>query len=142
MIAAGTRVTINVQGQTSAWLPLTEANLRDGVIDGLSHTFTVNSVGITPLGSVYVGLQDWPYSARVNVTTRVSYAKAEDVASIVANAFYQAGGSLPTVNAEGYGPRQDVAVMPEPSTGPGLGFGLWTFGIVAIAVAVFVFKRG
>jgi hypothetical protein len=142
VVKKGTRLTINVEGQIDAVLPLSEANLRASVQDVLSHaSFTVNSLSITPRSSVWVGILDWPYSAEVQITTTIDYASANDPGSIVANAFYQAGGSLPTYTVQGYGGTQKPGVNPSPSTGPGLGTGLFMFGILAIAVAIFTWKN-
>lgn len=142
MIPAGKRLTIVVEGTTDAILPLDESDVYAGVMDILSHKFTVNSLSIMPRSSVYVGILDWPYRAQVVVTTITAYNAANDPASIVANAFYTVAGSLPTVGIEGYTPIPQTSVDPSKEPSSGWGFGLWTFGIAAIAVAIFVAKRG
>lgn len=142
MIPAGKRLTIIAEGSTDAILPLDETDLNAGVMDILSHKFTVNSLSVMPRSSVYVGILDWPYRAQVIVTTTIAYNKPEDVSSIIANAFYQVGGSLPAVSIEGYNALPAPSVDPSKEPSSGFGFGVWTFGIAAIAVAIFVWKRG
>lgn len=145
----GQRLTVIVEGQTTdTWINpsgFDEADLRAGVMDILSNQFTVNSLSIMPRASVLIGYLGWPYRAELVIVTRTAYASHNDPASIVGNAFYQVGGSMPTVTVEGFGAPQRPGVdsSQEP---PSDWFGLGVFGVVAIAVAVaagvFVLKRG
>lgn len=98
MIAANTTLTFAVDGQVSlSWTDWqrTPADLRSIVLDQLTPYLGVSVVNVQPLDS---GLLDWTYSALVTVTTKSAYATTDDVASIVAHAFYVGGNNLPTVN--------------------------------------------
>jgi hypothetical protein len=151
MIAAGTRLTMSVKGETTntIWNPLgfQTDDLRSGVLSLLSSSMTVNSLGVTARSTIYTGYLGWPYTATITITTRTAYAKAEDLASIIANAFYQAAGSLPTVNVQGY-PSTGAYTPGESATSepPAFDFGLalgglGIFGLAAIAVAIVVWKN-
>lgn len=151
MIAAGTRLTMSVKGETTntIWNPLgfQTDDLRRGVMDALASTFTVNSLSVTARTSVYTGYLGWPYTCTIVVTTKTGYAKAADPASIVADAFYQVGGALPTVNISGY-PETGSYDPSTPGTNEPDAYGiadliksLGVFGVIAIAVAVFVIRK-
>lgn len=151
MIATGTKITMSVKGETTntIWNPLgfQTDDLRRGVIDVLSSRMTVNSLGVTARTAIFTGYVGWPYTATITVTTRTAYAKAEDVASIVANAFYQTGGALPTVNAQGYpstgsyAPNDPGTTEPPPFDWSKIFGGLGAFGLAAIAIAIVVWKK-
>lgn len=141
MIAAGSTLTLDVKGTAGQWIPRTVAELRAVVIDALTPFLHVYDVSVTresflsdPENLFY---WNWPYVAVVTVQTRQDHGKSEDVASIVAHAFYNGAGTLPSVTVRGFGPQQ----QPDITTGPNLlgsltgiaalaviGLGLWFFG--------------
>jgi len=137
MVPANTTFTLDVKGTAGQWLPRTVAELRASVIDSLTPFMHVYDVSVTrdsflsdPENLFYWA---WPYVAVVTVQTRVGYADVDDVASIVAHAFYSGGGRVPTVTVRGTGPQQN----PDDVRGPGLFGSLTTvavLGIVLIAV--------
>jgi hypothetical protein len=83
---------------------------------------------------------NWRYSAVVTVTTKAAYAKIEDVDSIVAHAFYEAGGELPTVTARGYEPAQGPGATSGANWAAWLTGGGLVLGLVAVAVLAVVVK--
>lgn len=150
MIAKGTRLTIFAEGATTtemrAIAGLTPAILHNEVMAILEKRFVVHSISIMPRSLIWFGYQSWPYRAEVVVTTSIAYARADDAASIVANAFYQSAGSTPHACVDGYGPCE-LKPSVDPSYQPDSGFGKWAaFGVIALvavtATGVFVAKRG
>lgn len=132
MINAGQTLTFDVKGTAGQWIPRTVAELRAQVIDSLTPFLHVYDVSVTresfladPENLYYWA---WPYVAVVTVQTRIAYASADDVASIVAHGFYNGGGTLPTVTTRGYGVQQ----LPDVTTGPSL-FGSVT-GVALLAL--------
>lgn len=149
MLNSGTRITVFAEGATTTnyWgnpLGFRPEALQTGVTDILAKKFTVHSVSVMPRSSVVLGWLGWPYRAEVILTTRIGYANANDAAAIVANAFYQIGGSVPGVCVDGYGPCALKPSVDDSKTPSQLGFGaMIILGLVAItATGVFVAKRG
>jgi hypothetical protein len=149
MVNKGTRLTIYAEGATTTnyWgnpLGFRPEALQTGVYDVLAKKFTVHSVSVMPRSSIALGWLGWPYRAEVIVTTSVAYASADDAASIVANAFYQIGGSVPAACVDGYGPC-DIKPAVDESKKPSQ-IGWMTFALIALvavtATGVFVAKRG
>lgn len=150
MINAATRLIVYTEGATTKtwWNPagFQPGDLQSGVMDILEKKFTVHSVSVMPRSNVYIGYLSWPYRGEVILTTKVAYAKADDVASIVANAFYQVAGALPGACVDGYGQcavelKPSVDESKAPSELGWMGFAL--IALVAItATGVFVAKRG
>lgn len=133
MIASGKTITFSVNGQTGFW-PQSVASLRSGVIDELTPFFDVQDVSVKTRSFAsdpvnYV--TEWPYEATVRAVTRSAYADIRDVDSIVAHAFYNAGGVLPTVTANGLELGQND---PDPTTGISL-----TTALIAVAVVLALF---
>lgn len=134
MIPANTPITFTVVGDTAGLIPTSVDGVRGVVLDMLAPNFTVQNVLVTNLrtmmgggGSLY---WNWSYKATVRLTTRVEYRDIQDIDSIVAHAFYEAGGSLPTVTANGFEQGQD----PPTETSIGLYVLLGVVGLVATAV--------
>lgn len=137
MVSAGSTLTFDVKGTAGQWLPRTAAEVRAQVVDALTLQFHVYNVAMEretflsdPENLYY---WNWPYTAVVTVQTRVGYGSVDHAAAIVANAFYQGAGTMPTVTARGSGPQQD----PDVEIGPSLfslgalvilGALLWVFG--------------
>lgn len=99
MVPTGSQLTFAVDGQVDTGITdwrTTPDDLRTAVINSLRLSLTVNAVVVTPL-SVIVAFGDWRYTAMVSVTTKTAHAQADDVGSIVAHAFYEGAGALPTV---------------------------------------------
>lgn len=114
MVAAGSILTFDVQGQTGGIIPVDSTDLRSGVIDALTPKMNVNDVEIT-VGSTLSNVIDFQwlhynYSAVVVVTTRVDYGQPGDVGSIIANAFYTAGGAVPSVTSRDAGQTQGPGI--------------------------------
>jgi hypothetical protein len=132
MIAAGSSLTFTVRGTTEAsqWqVVFTPGMLRSGVVDVLSRVLDVVRVDVSSDDTIITGTLPWTYRADVQVRTRAAYAQSNDVAAIVANAFAQAGGNVPTVSA-GY----DLEFTP-----PELSWKV-VIAIGAVAVLVIAFK--
>jgi hypothetical protein len=120
MVPARSLLTLNVTGQANGLYADREA-LRSGVIGLLSRHFDVITASVTT-GSLFsnaIGFEwvFYQYTARLEIRTRGAYAEARDVASVVANAFYQTGGELPTVSVAGLDPPQTAGTI---TTGPEL----------------------
>lgn len=135
MIAAGTTLTLDVQGSTGQWIPRTVDEVRAIVLDALSLHFEVYDASFTrqtlladPENLYY---WNWPYVAVVTLQTREAYAESADVGSIVAHAFYTGAGTMPTVTTRGSGPQQ----LPS-STYTGLSSTTLLFGALALAAVV------
>lgn len=112
MVRNGQTITFDVQGSTGAYLPRTVNGVRQAAIDALTPFFSVQDVSIASssfLSDPLHSLSLWPYRATVRATVQADYADIRDVDSIVANAFYQAAGELPTVTANGYEASQGSA---------------------------------
>ena len=140
MIAAGSTLTLDVQGTVGEWLPRTADEVRGAVLGVLGGSFTVHDVQIEratflsdPENLYYWA---WGYKAIVTLTTREGYGDAADVGAIVANAFYQAGGVVPTVTVRGSGPQQGPATS---YVGVDLSMTLVLAGLALLAVAFAVY---
>lgn len=113
MVRAGETITFQVVGTTAGIIPVDATDLRTQVVDRLGLYFLVTNAAITR-GSLLSNILDfqwlhWDYRATVTIKTRLGYGDLDDVRSVIANAFYQAGGALPTVTAPGYGETQGPA---------------------------------
>lgn len=148
MVRAGQSVTLSVQGRTGGFFRPEAGAMRSDVIGFISAYFTVESVEInirSALGSIAAGeLWNYDYSALVTVKPRSDYGSPDDIASIVAHAFYITGGALPTVQVSSVSGSLGGVT----SSGPDLGGALQSFadlpkilivGIVAL-VAIIAFS--
>lgn len=136
MIRHGIERTFDVQGQAGEFQPRTVAGVRSDVIDGLTPFFDVADVAIvTPsfLSDPTAFFVDWRYAAVVRATPRADYGDVRDVDSIVAHAFYDAAGELPTVTARGLEAGQGKA---QDTSGLSLTTALVLVAIGLVAVAV------
>ncbi len=143
MVNSGQRITFDVVGSVSGWIPSTVQGVREDVVSTLAANFAVHDVTINREDTLFgpsSAYWNWRYNAVAVVTTKSAYAKVEDVDSIVAHAFYQGSGELPTVTARGYEPGQG------PGATSGLDWGAWltggglVLGLVAVAVLAVVVK--
>jgi hypothetical protein len=143
MVNAGARITFDVVGSVSGWLPSTVQGVREPIVSDLAANFAVHDVTIAREDTLFgpsSAYWNWRYRGVATITTKTAYAKIEDVDSIVAHAFYQGAGELPTVTARGYEPGQGVGAA------SGLDWGTWltgggiVVGLVAVAVLVVVVK--
>lgn len=130
MIAHGTAITFTVNGQAGFW-PESVASVRAQAIDGLTPFFDVADVSLQTRGFIedpvnYV--TEWPYTATVRATVRSDYGTIRDIDSIVAHAFYNATGNLPTVTAAGY-----EAAQADPSSTTGISL---TTALILVAVVL------
>lgn len=104
MVRSGSTLTYYVEGQTGGVFRPEVGVLRSQVIATLSQHFTVREVTInvrTLLGSISaLELWNYDYSAIVRITARMDYGHVDDIGSIIANAFYVAGGALPVVSSD------------------------------------------
>ena len=139
MIPVGTALSFSVEGQTStSWMSViyTPTMLRGDVLDRLGARMTVRSLTITPREFVLSGTLPWQFSAEIDVVTRVAYARAEDVGSIIANAFGRASGTMPVVTL---GRGSSTPGVGERPGAPGF---TWTTAIVmASAALIFLLWR-
>ena len=121
MVQPNTTITIDIEGQTGGWLPIDDTDLRAGVLNALTPFVDVLGLTITR-GSLLSNVLDfqwfhWNYSAVLTVRTRLGYADADDLRSIVAGIFYDRGGAMPTVTLRTFGESQGPGVT---QTGLGL----------------------
>lgn len=133
MIDARETITFDVQGTTGAYLPRSVDSVRQVVIDNLTPFFDVQDVTMQTdafTSDPFHYISNWPYKAVVRVVTRDSYADVRDVDSIVAHAFYEGAGELPTVTARGLEAGQGD---PDKKVG---GFSIQTLLILAVVVIV------
>lgn len=135
MIDAGRAITFDVQGTTGEYIPRSVSSVRAIVIDQLAPYFDVEDVAFqtsSVLSDPFHSLSNWPYRATVRALPLADYGDVRDVDSIVAHAFYEAAGNLPTVTASGYetpqGPSDQRAGLSF-----GLGALLLVVGLVALA---------
>lgn len=135
MIVHGTRITFTVKGVTGYLLPRNVESVRGIVIDGLTPYLDVISVSFDTnsiLSDPFHSLSNWPYTAHVTAITRVDHGDIRDIDSIVANAFYNAAGEVPTVTADGIEAPQADNTQAGISLGTGIGIG----GVVVAALAI------
>lgn len=125
MIPAGTTITFQVAGSTGIGLTgfgTSPDSVRNDVTAYLSGFFDVYSVTVNAESLLQSAIEfswNWTYTATVTLGTREDYGSVDDIGSIVAHAFYQAGGALPTVSAPDYGePTQGQLPV---NQGPNLG---------------------
>lgn len=140
MIAAGLTLTLDVQGTAGQWVPRTTGEVRAQVVDALTPNFHVFDIQLRretllsdPENLYY---WNWPYTAVVTLQTRESYGDASDVAAIVAHAFYDAAGSVPTSTVRGSGEQQGPAATYE---GLQAGSALVWLAVAAAAVLVVLY---
>lgn len=140
MIQAGSTYTFDVQGTTGQWVPRTVAGVRADVLDQLSAYFDVEDVSIETTGFLsdpvhYV--TNWAYRSTIRASVRADYGDIRDVDSIIANAFYNATGDLPTVTAQGQeGNQSDASTTAPGSSLTSLAF-LAVVGLLALAYLKF-----
>lgn len=146
MVPAGQTIVFDVEGETGGWFPVDDTDLRAKVLAGLTPFFTVTEVAVTR-GSTLSNVLEfqwyhWNYRAAVTLTTRVGYAALDDVRAVVAHAFYDAGGAMPTVTSPTYQESQGAGVT---TTGPSMLGALGFSAVVALAglalVAVIMWKK-
>lgn len=136
MIRNGQTLTFTVNGTTGQWLPRTVAGVRQDAIDALTPFFDVESVSVNSpsfASDPIHYIANWPYTAYVRATVQADYGDVRDVDSIVAHAFYEATGEIPTVTADAL---EQAQKPPDERTGVSLTaiFALAVIGIVAFAV--------
>lgn len=141
MIANGQTLSFTVNGTTGQWLPRTVAGVRQDAIDNLTPFFDVESVSVnspTFASDPIHYIANWPFTAYVRATMRSDYGDVRDVDAIVAHAFYEATGEIPTVTADDEEPDQ---APPSETTG----FSLTTLAVVLViglvALAVIQVER-
>lgn len=137
MLRAGSQVTFDVQGSTGGMLPVDDTDLRNALISKLAAFFQVVNIAIVK-GSMVSNIIDfqwfhWNYSATVTIVTRMDYGDVTDLRGVIANAFYDAGGAIPTVTVRGVDMPQGPAVT---NTGIGVGSLLAGSGVLVALVAV------
>lgn len=112
MIAAGQRLAFDVVGVAGGWLPTTVDEVRSGAVAELSSAFRVRNLVVENTAEMYEMLE-WSFLARVEVEPIQGFATIEDAQSVVAHAFYEVTGNLPSVTDAGEGSA--------PTSGGGLG---------------------
>lgn len=118
MVPAGSSFVLDVQGQVRiGFVPVTPEDVRSNVADLAAGYLYVDSLTLSPVGDVYLGILDWSYGAEIRIRTRYSHASTDDVKSIVAGAFQQATDGRPTVTIRGVDPAQANGL---PNNGGGL----------------------
>lgn len=113
MVPSGARLTFDVQGSTGGYFIVDDTTLRNEVVQRLSAFFSAPTVEITR-GSTLANIVDfqwlhWNYSAVITLKTRIDYSEYDDIGRVIANAFYNAGGALPTVTSRDAGDTQGPA---------------------------------
>lgn len=142
MVTAGETITFDVQGTTGQWVPRTVAGVRQDAINALSPFFDVESVSVDSpsfLSDPIHYVTNWPYRATVRATMRSDYGDVRDVDSIVAHAFYEAAGDLPTVTADHYEQGQGAASTTSGTSVLGV-LGITGALIVVALVAIIIIK--
>jgi hypothetical protein len=138
MITNGTALTFDVAGQTGPYMPRTVSDVRQTAIDNLTPYFDVVSVELKSKGFLedpvhgILGV-NWPYQATVSARVQADYADVRDVDSIVAHAFYEGAGELPTVTAR---ELEHTPGPPESTTGISLTTAIVLVAVALVAVAV------
>lgn len=143
MVNAGQRLTFDVVGSTSGFLPSTVQGVREDVVSDLAANFAVHDVTINRQDTAFgpsALYWNWRYTAVATVTTKGAYAKIEDVDSLVAHAFYYGAGELPTVTARGWEPGQGAGATSGFDWGKWIAGGGLVAGLVAVAVLAVVVK--
>lgn len=137
MIASGTAITFDVQGTTGPYLPRTVAAVRRIVVDELTPFFDVMDVSISTssvLSDPAHALSDWPYRATVQAIVRADYNTIRDVDSIVAHAFAEGAGEVPTVTANVGSDGSQGEADQRAGLSVGMAGLLLVAGLVAVAV--------
>jgi len=142
MVPAQTTLTLDVKGQAGQWAPRSPGEVRGQVMNALTPYFHVYDVTLTTgTDTVFdtgFGFWNWTYAAVVTLQTREPYATVDDVASIVAHAFYNAAGTVPVVTTRDVGPQQGIDVDLSPSW---MSVGaLLALGAVAVAAVIYLPK--
>lgn len=120
MVEKGQSIRFQVQGNITVSLfgNSTASEVRKAAANELGQYFDVKDLTLTVNGIVDTLVRfEWltsPYEARLTVATRSAYGTAGDVGSVVAHAFYNATGSLPSVSIVGVDQAQgeNVAILP------------------------------
>ena len=102
MIAAGQRLAFDVVGVAGGWLPTTADDVRSDVIAELSSAFRIHNLLLEGQGSFYEVLE-WPYLSRIELSPIEGFATIEDAQSVIAHAYYEVTGNLPSVTDAGAG---------------------------------------
>jgi len=137
-VPAGTVLDFTVRG-TTEWSQFqvffTPTMLQGNVQNILSQRFAQPvAVRVETGDTVITGTMPWSYTASVRVKTIDAHAFQADVGSIIANAFYQACGTMPNVSYAGVGADAD---LPAPVTFDLPSFS-WPTALVVAGVAVLV----
>jgi|SRR5882672_3181880 len=122
MVRAGDSLTFDVQGETGGFVPVDDTDLTAAVNDQLAQHFQVVRNDLTR-GSAFSNIVTgqwlhWSYTAVVTVRLRGDYGSPADVGSIIANAFYNAGGAIPAVTSRELGESAGTGIT---TTGPDFG---------------------
>lgn len=140
MVRAGTALTVEVTGTAGSWWnPANAFVTENGIVADVRaaclpymnvDTFTIDDRGISDV-------VEWTYRASLTIRPKADYGDADDLASIVAHAFYEATGYLPSATV---GPGSQPGLPPPPINLPALG--AWTtvlvVGVAVIAIVVVV----
>jgi hypothetical protein len=100
----GDVLTFTAVGKTSEYWPRTADGVRSDALDSLTPFFEVESLNIKTASALgdpvhFVLGVNWGYTATIRAKVRADYGDVRDVDSIVAHAFYEAGGEVPTVTS-------------------------------------------
>lgn len=139
MVPAGSVLDFNVKGQTE-WSQFqvffTPTMLTGDVKTILAKTLDVVDVSVDTGNVIITGTIPWSYTATARVKTRVAHAEERDVGSIVANAFFKASGTMPSVTFKGY--ASDAPIPGTPKL-PSLSI-TTAIGLAAVAILVLAWK--
>jgi hypothetical protein len=154
-IPAGKELEFIANGRCATLLTTFASDVRAEVTEILSDRgWVVTSSVVIPKSNERLG--NWDYRAEIRAKSPVDHARVQDMEAVVVNAFWQACGTPPTVNTEGYTrqgtPADNPSFFPMPwedrdkdGKPDGLA-GLGTFILIALvlitATGVFVAKRG
>lgn len=110
MVPKGTRITFDINGNTSTWWPVSRNGIQSDVTDQLFVNFVVHDVSVEnkaiQLGGPSSLYWNWDYKAIVSLTTKVDYRDIQDIDGIVGSAFVEAAGAMPIVTARNWEPGQ------------------------------------
>jgi hypothetical protein len=131
----GDTLTFTAVGKVGEYLPRTVDSVRQGAIDGLTPFFDVESVNISApsfLNDPFHIVTNWGYTATIRATVQADYGDVRDVDSIVAHAFYDAAGEVPTVTSN----LEQSQAPPRSTEGLTLTGAIALVAVALVAVAV------
>lgn len=137
MIAPGTRVTLDASGYGGSWSPFGDAwpsQVRSAIVDALTAAgFVVSSVALTTGTDSSVLAHQFPFRARLIISTQAAYIGMMNITDDVRRALSDATGDDVTVSNITAG---DAPQGNPPSLLPQLNLSLGLVAVVLVAAIV------